>query len=437
MSSEDITSVTDFDKLLDLVKVDSNLIGSLSEEQVTILRKKLNPYGKTIEGEGTYTCLSITNLSEQYMKRFLMTGLISFLYRQCDEHLLNEGEPPVSLDDYAVFMTKYNSAIHDMTISNTWLQNNPAPVAADPVASPAADPADPAPARADTKYDADVLYHTNVVERGVGFKKRLVIRQFLDNMFQFNPDKHVRSAYAHNPLDPERETPSNIKKDQLPILTLNENTHHIPPADTFHRWTYYLDSNYEEIRTAVRNIYADKPDLEYAINPYGEFKSQAEADKFIQKHKDEVIADIITLTNSKWNLTGSFKQNRERVNFYNERTVVLEEIFKQMEQDKKLGADLMRKRVKRKKQQNIKEAGPEPEEFKQYRRNHPSQLETMGAEDVMRENKQAENTQITHTNHEECPYDAIQVDVFDMRDGGQTVQKSEFFTETENNKKMV
>jgi hypothetical protein len=207
---------------------------------------------------------------------------------------------------------------------------------------------------------------------------------------------------------------------------------HIPPADVFHRWAYYTDSNYEEVRTAVKDLYCEKPDLEFAINPYDQFDSQEDAEKYVQKHKNEVIADVLTLTNGKWNLCGSFKKNRDRINFYNEKTAVIEEIFKQLEQDKKLGADLMRKRVKRKKNKNVTESGPDPEEFKQYKKNNPSGFENMGAENVSLEDKKdTKDDDVIFKIHEECPYDAVQVDVFDMRKGGQIVQKSEFFTEAE------
>jgi hypothetical protein len=334
------------------------------------------------------------------MKKFLMTSLIGFLYRQCDEYELDDGEPTCPLDDFKTFMNSYNQALVDANVSIQWTAKFWSDFAHNKWTEESL--------TMDQK--ADRLKHQKVVSRGEGFKKRLIVRQFIDNLFHFNPDKHVRSAYSHNPLDPERSEQHHIA--------------HVPPADIFHRWTYYTESNYEELRTAVQNLYAEKPDLEFAVNPYDKFDTQEDAEKFVQKHRNEVIADVLTLHNGKWNLTGSFKQNRDRVNFYNEKTAVIEEIFKQLEQDKKLGADLMRKRVARKKKKNIEEAGPEPEEFKQYRKDHPSGFESMGAEDMSRVVQSA-------MVHEDCPYDAVQVDVFDFRQGGVQVKKSEFFTQAE------
>lgn len=450
----DIDKIDDFEHLLDMVKLDSNLVDDLTEEQVSELRKKLNPYGRTIEGSGKFTCASIINLSEQYMKRFLMTSLIGFLFRQCDEYELDDGEPPIPMDNFERFMSAYNDAVSAAIKSKDWLESS------------AVETKDKSDDDLSPEYKAERLNHTRVVERGEGFKRRLIVRQFLDGLFQFNPDLHVRSAYSDNPLDPERVIPAQIKRKketkkivgksgsviEIPVKHEDENkmdkndevadeekkrsesdlVKHIPPSDVFHRWTYYLESNYEECRHAVNDLYADKPDLEFAINVYDQFDHIEKAKKFVQKHKNEVIADIATLTNSSWCLLGSFKENRNRINFYNDKTAVIEEIFKQHEQDKKLGADLMRKRVKRKKQKNIKESGPEPEEFKQYKKDNPSAFSSMGAEDVIQENNQGtEEDNVVFKNHEDCPYDAVQVDVFDFRKGGQLVKKSEFFTQAE------
>lgn len=431
-----ISNITDFDKLLDLVRVDANLIDNLTDEQVTELRKKISPYGRTIEGSGKLTCLSITNLSEQYMKKFLMTSLIGFLYRQCDEYELDDGEPPVHMDDFDTFMLKYSEAENNAVQSKKWLTENKFNEK-----------------NLTIEQKGEILEHKKRIERGEGFKKRLIVRQFIDNIFQFNPDRHVRSAYSDNPLDPERVTPNHIKQASKSTKTITGKSgkkitikkdvarstskfvQHVPPLDTFHRWTYYTDSNYEEIRMAVQDLYCEKPDLEFAINPYDQFEGKdalENAEKFVQKHQKEVITDVLTLTNSKWNLCGSFKKNRERINFYNEKTTVIEEIFKQIELDKKLGADMMRKRVTRKKKKNVEECGPDPEEFKKYKKEHPSAIEAMGAENVMKDGKlETKENGVTFAVHEECPYDSVQVDVFDFRKGGQIVDKSEFFTEAE------
>ena len=471
--------INDIEQLLAMIKDDETSIDNLTEEEVSRLRANINLYGRTIEGSDKFTCISITNLTEQYMKRFLMTSLIGFVYRRCDEYLLDDGEPPTHMDDFEKYSKVMDEAFVQGQASIQWVNENSEIIeeykkyqaehekelnktASELFDKEKTKKMDQKEQEAANKIKEQwiafrglFLAHMRIIKRSEGFKKRLLVRQFLDDMFQFNPDKHVRSAYSYNPLDPERKVPKQIKiktktkskrtikgksgktlvlppreKDEEKDEVENKHTNHIPPFDTFFRWQYYMDTNYEEIRSAVRDLYCEKPDLEFAINPYNQFDDEEGAKKFVQKHKNEVIADILTLTNGKWNLTGSFKNNRDRINFYNERTAVIEEIFKQIETDKKLGADLMRKRVKRKKTQNNQETGAEPKEFKQYRKEHQSAFEAMGATDLAKD-KDTDQEELSFTQHEECPYDAVEVGVYDFREGGQTVKKSQFFTEAE------
>ena len=403
-----------FSDLLSEVKADVSRIDSLSEEEVSKLREHLNPYSKTIGSGSAYTCMSAINMSERYMRRFTMTSLVGYLYRQVDEYKLADSEPTCPLDDYKFFMKSYQTAASDAVESIEWMRANPDAVTT----------------------SVEYNLHKHRITRAEGFQERLIVRKFIDNLFQFNPDKHVRSAFAENPLDPERVVPAQVceSTDADKPRATSHFVNHIPPVDTFHRWEYYTESNYEEIRSAVTDIYHEKPDLEYAINPFGQFETSEAAAAFVQKHKDDVITDVVTLTNGHWNLMGSFKNNRERVDFYNGNTGVLEALFKQVDADKKLGAELMQKRVMRKKKINIQEAGPDPADIKQFRRDNPSGFEMLGASDVTKDTTVGDPNRFKV--HEDCPYDAVQVDVINIANGGTSLTRSEFFTQAEAPQKL-
>ena len=62
-----------------------------------------------------------------------------------------------------------------------------------------------------------------------------------------------------------------------------------------------------------------------------------------------------------WTVLADYKKNRENIDFYNRHTEVLKRIMDQHEQDKKLGKDLMNKRVKKAKSKNIEEMGKDAE----------------------------------------------------------------------------
>jgi hypothetical protein len=69
-------------------------------------------------------------------------------------------------------------------------------------------------------------------------------------------------------------------------------------------------------------------------------------------------------------LIGSFKENRDRVNFYNKNTVILENIIKQREEDAKLGKELLSKRVRKVKAKNVKRYGKDHPNFVKYKKNN-------------------------------------------------------------------
>ena len=224
-----------------------------------------------------------------------------------------------------------------------------------------------------------------------------VIKNFLDNWFEFNPDAHVRKSYDEfknrnikevpldglgtfktDTVDPDRipvdvllanrpvfatsedekhfnsftassraynsimyllrnETAYNamsqiIKSDRAEyfrryLTPLTESStrgtlEHIPPQDTFHRWEFYNDVNYEELRTATEAIYPEKSLLEMALIVYDYNEGTADEvkaryDEYCNTHQNNVISDIKSMELGNWTLIASFKKNRDKVNYYN------------------------------------------------------------------------------------------------------------------------
>lgn len=161
----------------------------------------------------------------------------------------------------------------------------------------------------------------------------------------------------------------------------------IPPQDTFHRWGYYTEVNYEELRVATECLYNEKPDLDWAIGLWEMWDGtkeevQKKFDQYCERYQDEVPSSIKKLDFGSWSLLGDFKKGRENIKFYNKHTEVLKRIMDRHTEDKKLGADLMRKRVTDLKAKNIAEAGPDPPGLNQYKKTATT-LPALGAEKVI------------------------------------------------------
>lgn len=320
------------------------------------------------------------------------------------------------------------------------------------------------------------------------------IGTFLKKYFEYNPDEHVRSSFDEDKLskdsrydqhDPSRPTmkllkaksetndtdlkeilenretynsvmyllnkkpdllktlandPDGYREKLTPIREANELVEHIPPADTFHRWGYYSEVNMEEIRNVVSTIYHEKPLLDFALIVYDTFEGNDEEikafkKKWVAKHNEELCSDLKVVKFDNWTMLGNFKENRKEIDFFNRHTEVLRRIMDKHEEDKKLGKDLMMKRVKKTKAKNVKEAGRDAEIMKEYM-SQVQNLADLGAKraltnDEQREIEAAQKMIADMKEVEDVPDNAIQVDVFTHDTGDEKFVKTSFYTESE------
>jgi hypothetical protein len=445
MATESEKTSLELSKLLD--ELDDDYLAALSDDDILKLRKELNPYGRTIEGSDKVLTFSYTDLQADYLKKMMVTSMIGFLNRMLDEWRVSPGIPVVTVYDYVKDPSKIDD--FEKTLQKPELM------------------------RSDLDANKELM------------KKKVFIKEFLEDMFQYNPDLHVRSSYKPNTKDDERtvlstpaahlaisqlkskdtefkeemlqydrqsalhekaqsakeetsENPSEKKVDQEtaspelgPILTnvvsdvRKRTTEMIPSADIFHRFQYYYDSNFEELQHIVNDLYCCKPDFTTAINPYAWFDSEDEADNFINKHKSEVISTIFKATSGKWNIIAPFKKVRESMRFFNKNTQVLENIMTQIEKDSKLGQELMKKRIKIQKKNNVEKEGPDDPAFKKWRSQNTT-LQDMGAVHPDDEKNNAlENDDV------DLPDNALEVPVFRVSQGGAKIERSKFYTKAE------
>jgi hypothetical protein len=324
----------DLNSILD--ELDNENIDDLTEEELMEYRKQLNPYGRTVQGSDQYLTFSHTNLAEKYMEKLQMTAMIGYLNSELDAYLVPQGHKIVPVYDYVKDPSLIDAYAKDWKMTDQ------------------------------IKKELD--------ENKAAMEKRIIIKEFLETMFQYNPDVHVRSAYKPQPKDIIRsviDTPaanlaiSQFKKSDLKfrehmleydrvqkLIAMNENSYNpnlysivakklilpeqhymnadydkmssedknllrtvcemIPPADIFHKYKTYYEANYDKLREAVQYLYCDKSDFEIAINPYDVHSSREEAEAFQKKHRNEVISDIHIGLTGAWNIQSICKGSRWR-----------------------------------------------------------------------------------------------------------------------------
>lgn len=393
-------SISDIVKDLEL---NPERINTLTNDQVLEVEKYLNPYGATIYGPEKFTCISFTNLKEKYMQKLLTTALIGFTYQMSKEYVIDENDLKTELNKNDFMDLVENPDKHNTQHLKNLYEQTYNKLKSD-ILEKKQDTEEKVLTEAeeieigilankeveDFSKDKEVFNNERFLKKKEelinqqSFEEQEVINRFLDNLFKYNPNTHTKSIFnSENALnDPERIKPEGNKFAEI-----------IPPNDTFGRFNYYYDVNYEQIRQAVLYLYNDKPDTEVAINIYDSFDTISECNDYIEKNQNNVITNLLNLTNYKWNLLGSFKKNRERISFYNENTVVLENILKQQEEDAKLGKTLLDSRVRKQKVKNVKQYGKEHPNFTKYRKQNPN--------DISLNSKQIEYTDDTVTITEE------------------------------------
>lgn len=179
------------------------------------------------------------------------------------------------------------------------------------------------------------------------------ITTFLDSLFVYNPDNHVRSAYSPNYSDPTRHLPEAELAKLRSAAEVKYARRLVPPTDTFARWRRYTDANYEELRQATDDIYCERSDIEWSIVPLNVINAHSDeaaaeaAREYQRKHADEFEASVYTAKFNRWTLLPEFKANRERIEFLNKETEVLRRILEQNKIDAEQGRNMVKKRGER------------------------------------------------------------------------------------------
>lgn len=367
-------------------------IAELSEEQLDALFGEAIPYKALGTASSDKIVIgSVSNLREKYLKKLITTALVGFLFQMKDEYTVEEEDltTPLNKADFeeetasTELPENFNSTIlyHEELVAFykekfpeskvTNYQEMEEELNEDELIEVSK--------RSNERYQKltaptktfNASKYDEALEKAIDEQsqaERKVVNKFLKWIFSYNPDKDVQEGSQPVAEDPERKNIEELKGTD-PVYD------NIPSNDTHCRFNSYYDINYEKMREATHNIYNVKPDLEHAMIVYDVVDTQTAVDSFIQKYGASAKYDIVTFPLNKWTLMGPFKENRDRVDYYNKNNAIIKSMLEQQEKDAALGEDLMKKRVKSKKLKSEKVFGKDSTEFNEYRKMNPSELE--------------------------------------------------------------
>lgn len=424
------------DDIMKELETNPEMINNFSNEQLVEIEKKLNPYGATIYGPEKYTCISFTNLREKYMTKLLTTALIGFTYQMNKEYIIEEEDLKTNINkkDFIKYVQHpdannkqlldnlYNSIytdLKDKLLKSLELdQGIEILLSEEQEMQLASETTELVNKEVGPKEELDNDAYINKKEELINKQskeEKEIIERFLNKLFKYDPELHSKPSVNLDHNDSERTEE-------------NEFTEIQPPNDTYGRFQYYYDVNYEKLRNAVMYLYGDKPDLEVAINVFDTFDTVEECNTYIEKNKENVICNLLNLTNYKWNLLGSFSKNRERVTFYNKNTSILENILKQQEDDAKMGKALLNDRVRKRKTKNIKEYGKDHPNFLRYKKENPTGiLESTDEKIVVEEEIEVSETG-SKIDADGTPEDCIEIGVTSINLKTNTINTGKIYT---------
>nr|QQV29438.1 putative MCP chaperone [Kaumoebavirus] len=404
----------DIKKILAEIAADPTKVEQLDDETIKKLASSVSPYKSFSTGEKEkHTVFSITNMKERYMTRFLMTSFISFINRMLHEHNYDFDL------EYVIAFLGLAKKIEKNLEEAKELAKSKRP-----------DDSDLRPEELET-----------AMKPLTTFLKRST-REFLNTHLKFNPDDHVRASYVKNDGDPERPALTEDELKKLPV----------PPADTFERWRHYQTNHYDQLKDLTNMIYCEKPDVEYMINVYRTFDNVEEANKFKKLHYDDTTASLISVKNGQWAFLGDWAKNNERVDFYEENSEIMKQMIKQNETETKLATEMTMKRKDRLKKKSVRDAGPDHEKLSEFIANHPTThiLEDLNVKRVRLSNKEIDELSPMQKElyediqrfqekkyaaaqelNDECPEDAVEVGIVNMKGATGQLEFSKMYTQAE------
>lgn len=218
--------------------------------------------------------------------------------------------------------------------------------------------------------DDDVEHVKYLVMRDMGISEtketkscniKSYVADFLDEYFSYNPDNHVRAKYKPHYSDaflnhiknldePDRKDVCHRFREEK-MKQFNRNL--IPPEDTFVRFDRYLNANYSEIRQATDDIYPEysvHKTIEDCIIIYDVIKGSTPDDlnekkqAFIEKNEFRFVGRPLWTSFGKWTLVTPSSESYEKTDI-GARNAFLKNLNTKYETDKKMGFDMMKKRI--------------------------------------------------------------------------------------------
>jgi hypothetical protein len=144
--------------------------------------------------------------------------------------------------------------------------------------------------------------------------ERAVIKGFLDHIFQYDPNRHIRACYKTykdkemNLRDTRYLIPSDVQKELRPLI---ENS---PSVDLFSNYNRFYNLYYNEIFGLTYKLFGFDGAVDFAINPYA-FGTKEELEKWQEEHEQEMRVKTSLVKAGHWTCIAPYRENNANVKY--------------------------------------------------------------------------------------------------------------------------
>lgn len=377
----------DYKMTWQVIALNEQIVAKLDDALVEKLYTSWSPYRVPLQNvENKRLLFCITNMRKRYLERLAMTSLVSYLYRCVREYDFYDLDYQKSKGNYPDLNLKEPKVLAESTTTERMIDG-----------------------KKDTLFSNKRVCDISDEDMK---SKNLLVRQlmlgFLNDHFQFDPDIHVMSAGINDVKVPDFDV----------------------PLDTFKRWQFYEDVNYEKLRDISEKVFGEKSDTEYCILPLTVVNDAIEEKRFIEKNEKSLRVNIQSVNIWAWTFLDSRKENRDQIVLPEKKTELLKKWVERYKEEEKLSEDMLKKRVRTQKKKQEEKYGPlDPKIYKYGGGGELSQYGIQPVDDINLKTTQLEDK------NEECPDSAVEVGVFKFMTNPETkdteVEVGKFFTESE------
>ncbi len=469
-------------------------VSELTEDETIAARKAMSPLGAIVSSEKKYANMSITNYKDAYMRKFYLTTSAGYLFRVAEEYspeeeidalkawyqrkvdklhsgrqnVVNEGddielrqavadlrkeeaariaETEATYRDFLNrFLSRHLAYNSDRHIRK--MHNDKAPMDAE--------------RRAEMiKARCSTATSDRAVETKLKDKPDALFRYMKSKLLDTYQTGRLLAEYMEfslglqdTSLTPEdrrgilskkyhglMHSLADMKKIVEPIS--NVDTYHAlvndPPADLTCHFDRYVSGHFEALREITDVLFNEHCDIEFSAILYDTFDNETAAHRHLIDHEKEFVVAPITIENQGQTLLGPFKENRDKINYFTQRTDLLLKMHQQNVSDQALAEDIVKKKVEREKLREIHREGPDKPGLSQLSE-VMNGARAHGATKII-DKKTMEKLEATRRIAEDAavPQKAIQVDVYrnDEDERGMPIMRREILYTAEEPPKFL